>query len=234
MKTVLVTGGARGIGAEIAKIFAQNGYSVIINYNSSFESAQNLCAEIVKNGGDAHIYKADLRNAYEIKSMFDYILTYFKKLDVLVNNAGVSYTGTIDCLSDEEVKNIFSVNAVAPYFCCKYALPLLKKSPKSSVVNISSIWGINGASCEAAYSMTKHAIVGLTKSLAKEWSLIPINVNCVCPPFVFTSMTKGYSQKEVDDFCKETGTHAYNPCDVAKDVYKLALSNKSGVILIEK
>ncbi len=234
MKIVLVTGGSRGIGAETSKLFAKNGYTVIVNYNKSGDLAKKLCEEINNDGGDAHLYKADLQNQNEIEMMFDYIAKYFKKLDVLVNNAGVCFEGTIDSLSIDDAKKTFEINAISPYICCKCAFKLLKKSLNPCVVNVSSIWGIHGASCEVAYSMSKHAVVGLTKSLAKEWSFVPINVNCVCPPFVLTQMTKCYSAEEAEAFCKETGTHVYEPLEVANDIFKLVESNKTGVILEEK
>ncbi len=234
MKTVLVTGGSRGIGAATVKKFACEGYCVILNYNRSKADAQSLCDELRAGGCDVHLVQADVSNPKSVSDMFAYIKKYFKKLDVLVNNAGVWRGGTIDSVTVDDYDYVNNVNARGAYLCCAAALPLLKLSDRSSVVNVSSVWGLSGASCEVAYSMSKFALVGLTLGLAEEWARVPIAVNCVCPPIVRTEMCSEYSLEDISAFCKERGLREYLPSQVAQDIFDLATNGKTGVVLREQ
>ena len=234
MKVALVTGGARGIGAETVKIFAQEQYTVIINYRNSREQAERLKSELVANGCDVHLYCADVSDTQQVCEMFAWVGKYFKKLDVLVNNAGISLTKQLQDVTATEFDSVMNTNARSAFFCCQQALPLLKKSQRGSIVNVASIWGVEGASCESVYSMSKFAIVGLTKSLAEELKPANIVVNCVCPPIVLTDMCKHLTAQEVDAFCKQHSVKAYVASDVAKDVYLLSQSAQTGIILEEK
>ena len=110
----------------------------------------------------------------------------------------------------------------------------MKKGHDTSVVNVSSVWGVCGASCEAAYSMTKHAVVGLTRSLAEEWKDVPVRVSCICPPFVRTDMTAHYTEQDIALFEREYGVSAYTPEEVATDIYALAVHGENGTIKMEK
>ena len=234
MKVALITGGARGIGAETVKQFAQNKYTVIINYHNSREQAERLKNELTAIGSDVHLYCADVSDVREVCEMFAWIGKYFKKLDVLVNNAGISLVKLLQDVTVDEYNNVMNTNARSAFLCCQQALPLLKNSPRGAIVNIASIWGVQGASCESVYSMSKFAIVGLTKSLAEELKPSNIVVNCVCPPIVLTDMCKHLTAQDVDEFCKQHSVKAYTASDVAKDVYLLAQSTKTGIIFEEK
>lgn len=229
MKTVLITGGSRGIGAAAAKKFAQQGYTVLLNYNRSKQQAQDIRNAIVAQGGDAHLYCADISDTVQVREMFLWVQKYFKKLDVLVNNAGIALTKQLQDVQPSDFDAVMSVNARGMFFCCQQAYPLLKNSGGAAIVNISSVWGLYGASCESVYAMSKHAAVGLSKSLAEE--LAPtVAVNCLCPSFVYTDMCGGYSQQEIDDFCARYGKKAYSPQQVAEEIYQLAVCGKTGVI----
>ena len=190
MKVALVTGGARGIGAETVKKLAKEKYTVILNYRHSKQQAVELQRELIAAGGDIHLYCAYVSDVKQVSEMFAWVNKYFKKLDVLVNNAGVALTKQLQDVTESDYDTVMSTNAKAVFFCCQQALPLLKKSERGAIVNVSSIWGTKGASCESAYSMSKFAVVGLTKSLAEELQPAKITVNCVCPPIVLTDMSK--------------------------------------------
>ena len=234
MKIALVTGGARGIGAETVKKFAKEQYTVVINYHTSKARAEQLKAELVACGCDVHLYCADVSDVAQVSEMFNWVGKYFKKLDVLVNNAGVSLTKQLQDVTVEQFDMVMNTNAKSTFFCCQQALPLLRKSDRGAVVNVSSIWGTQGASCESVYSMSKFAVVGLTKSLAEELQPLNITVNCVCPPIVLTDMCRHLSQHEIDEFCAEHNVKAYLPSDVANDIYTLVQNGKTGIIFTEK
>lgn len=233
MKVVLVTGGARGIGAETVKKFAQEQYTVILNYHSSKSQAEALQRELVTSGCDVHLYCADVSDVAQVGEMFAWVGKYFKKIDVLVNNAGVALTKQLQDVAERAFDNVMNTNAKGAFFCCQQALPLLRKSERGAIVNVSSIWGTKGASCETAYSMSKHALVGLTKSLAQELQHANITVNCVCPPIVMTDMSKHLSRKDIDEFCGEHHVKAYSASQVANDIYALSQSDQTGTILLE-
>lgn len=234
MKTALITGASRGIGAATAKIFSANGYRVIALYNRSKSQAESLACELNSAGGDVHVMQVDLSDLEQIQSAFDYIAKYYKKIDVLVNNAGISKVGAIEQVSAVEVDEMWHVNALSAYVCCQKCFPLMKDVPHAAVVNVSSVWGVTGASCEVGYSMTKHAVVGLTASLAEEWAPSGVSVCCVCPPIVKTDMCAHLSKQDVAEFCERTGRRAYTAEQVAKDIFYLATQAPSGTILEEK
>ena len=231
MKICLVTGGSRGIGSAVVEKFAKSGYSVILNYNKSEQQAQELQRNLSAQGCDVHLYRADVANVAEVKDMFDWVAKYFKHIDVLVNNAGVWRGGVIQDVTEADYDFVTNVNAKGTWACCKYGLPLLLRSERASIVNVSSIWGLQGSACESVYSMSKFAIVGLTQSLAKELANTSVAVSCICPPIVKTDMCSCYSQTEIDDFCAENGLHAYTPDQVAESIYNLATTPNNGVVL---
>ena len=234
MKIALITGGARGIGAETVKKFAKEQYTVILNYRNSRVQAEQLQRELVQGGCDVHLYCADVSDVKQVSEMFAWVGKYFKKLDVLVNNAGVALTKQLQDVTESEFTHVINTNAKATFFCCQQAMPLLKNSERGAIVNVSSIWGVEGASCESVYSMSKFAIVGLTKSLAEELQPLNITVNCVCPPIVLTDMCKHLTKHDIDEFCAEHNVKAYSPSEVASDIYSLSQSGNTGIIFKEK
>lgn len=232
--TVLITGGAKGIGAATVRLFSSKGFRVILHYNTSKAQAEALQAELNASGGDVHLFQADLSVEEQVAAMAAFVGEYFHSLEVLVNNAGQSVVGTIEQVNSTELNRLFNVNTVSAYNCCRYFLPLLKRAEKPHVVNVSSMWGYKGASCEVAYSITKFGIIGLTKSLAEEWSSIPIKVNCVCPPIVLTDMCAHLSSMDVDLFCRYNLCQVYTPAMVASDIYKMATAGRSGMVIKER
>lgn len=183
MKKVLVTGGATGIGKACALLFEKEGYDVYITYNRT------------EPDYDVKKIKCDLKNTDEIKTMFDTKHGF----DILVNNAGVSLIKMINDVTDSDYEAVTAVNERAVYFMCKYALKDMINKKSGAIVNISSMWGQCGTSCETLYSMTKAGIIGLTKALAQEVAPSGITVNCVAPGIIDTRMNDMFSEDELKD-----------------------------------
>ena len=187
MKTALVTGASRGIGEAIARALSKDGFKVYINYLNSHEKAIKLAKEI---GGVA--VKADVSDPTQVRSMFDEI----GDINVLVCNAGISEYGLFSDLSHEKWRRVFAVNVDGVYNCVQCALPSMISRKEGSIITLSSVWGVHGASCEAAYSASKAAVIGLTKSLAKELGPSGIRVNCIAPGVIETDMMSGFSDED--------------------------------------
>lgn len=184
MKKVLITGGATGIGKATAQLFAQKGYDVFITYNQSepdFDGVTKI--------------KCNLQNENEIINSFNQT----GNIDILINNAGISLIKQINDTTAEEYDKLMSVNARSYFLCCREAAKMMIKNHKGAIVNVSSMWGQTGASCEIAYSMSKFAVVGLTRSLAQELAPSGITVNCVCPGIIDTRMNNMFDKKELED-----------------------------------
>ena len=219
MKTVLVTGGSRGIGKAIVEKFAKEGFNVILNYNKSFEPAKQL-EDTYKN---VRIYRADVSNRKEVQNMIDFAFETFGGIDILINNAGIGCTGLLQDLSFEEWQSVFNVNVNGMFNCTQLALPNMLSKHAGKIINISSIWGITGASFEIAYSASKAAIIGFTKALAKEVGPSGINVNSVAPGIIMTDMVSEYTIEEFDEIRNQIPLGEIGTTDdVANVVYFLA------------
>ncbi|MBR6600222.1 MAG: 3-oxoacyl-ACP reductase FabG [Oscillospiraceae bacterium] len=217
-KTVLITGASRGIGAATAEIFADNGYNVIINYNKNHERAKQIAS---KTGGN--LIQADVSDIAQTEKMIDSIISEYGKIDVLVNNAGISVTGTFDSISDEDARRLFDVNIFGTFNCTKLVLTHMLRRKYGKIINVSSMWGQVGASCEVHYSASKSAVIGFTKALAKEVGPSGITVNCVSPGFISTDMTACYTKEEVNAICEEIPVgRTGSPYEVAQAVFYLA------------
>lgn len=224
MKTVLVTGGARGIGKAISEKFAKNGYNVIVNYSKSEEAAYALAQEY----SNVRTFKADISNKKDVKNMIEFAQNEFKGVDILVNNAGISSSGLIQDLSEEELNRIFAVNVNGSIFCAQAVLPDMISKKNGKIINISSVWGMVGASNEVAYSASKAAIIGFTKALAKEVGPSNIHVNCVAPGIIMTDMVSDYSVEEFDDIRSNIPLDRIGSTeDIANIVYFLATDDAS-------
>lgn len=223
MSTVLITGSSRGIGAECARAFAKAGHDVAINYCRSAEKADALMNEIKALGGKAICVQADVADSAQVKKMFDTVRSAFGKVDVLVNNAGIAHTGLLTDMSDDEWQRLISTNLSGVFFCCREALRDMIRAHSGAIVNIASMWGEVGASCEAAYSASKAGVIGLTKALAKEVGPSGVRVNAVSPGVVMTDMMADYTQEEVSALKAETPLETLGtPGDIAEAVLFLA------------
>lgn len=202
-KTALVTGGATGIGAAIVKKLCKDGFSVAVNYNSSEQRAKLLCSELISSGYNAFPVKCDVSSAEQVEKMVSEVRERFGSIDVLVNNAGVSLWGLFDNVSDSEWNKTLDVNLKGTFNCCREAVKLMLSNKYGRIINISSVWGQTGASCEAVYSASKAGIIGLTKALAKEYAPSGITVNCIAPGVIDTDMMSRFSDEEKAAVCEE-------------------------------
>lgn len=222
-KVVLVTGGSRGIGKAISEKFAKNGHIVIINYNSSQEEAREIKKNMDKLYYNSEIYKCDITKYEEVKEMIEYILGKYKRIDVLINNAGISEFKLFTDISVADWNNIMDTNLNGMFYCCKEVVGNMISNKSGKIINISSIWGIVGASCEVHYSVAKAGVIGLTKALAKELAPSNINVNCIAPGMINTDMNKDLSDDEMKDIIEEIPLMKIGtPKDVAELAYFLS------------
>lgn len=222
-KVVLVTGGSRGIGAAVCRKFASEGYLVAVNYEKNQDAAEKLAAEI---GGRA--YCADVSDENAVSTMFDRVEAELGEVSVLVNNAGISVTGLFQDCSEVEWQRLFGVNVGGVFHCTKRALGAMLRKQSGAIVNLSSIWGVTGASCETHYSATKAAVIGYTKALAKELAPSGIRVNAVAPGAVDTDMNAHLTKEDWDAFLEEVplGTVG-KPEEIASAVFYLASEEAS-------
>ena len=222
-KTVLITGASRGIGKAIAKLFAENNYNVVINYNKSEDEAKELQNYLTNKGYSVRIFKADVSNINEVNSLVNYTIGQFEKIDVLINNAGISKTNLFTDISYEEWNEIMNVNLNGVFYTTKKALQYMLPEMSGKIINISSIWGMVGGSFEVHYSASKAAIIGMTKALAKELGPSNINVNCIAPGVIKTDMLNNVSEETLDALKEETPLMKLgSPEDIAKCALFLA------------
>ena len=203
-KSALITGASRGIGAATARLLARRGYAVALNYCRSQTAAFALAEELERAGHIAFPVRADVSDGKECQKMVDTVLEKFCQLDILVCNAGVSQFGLLSDLTDAEWRNIFAVNVDGVFHCCRAAIPHFVRRKTGKIVTVSSMWGQAGASCEAAYSASKAAVIGLTKALAKELGPSGVTVNCVAPGVIDTEMNASLGEETLAELAAET------------------------------
>ncbi|MBO5929291.1 MAG: SDR family oxidoreductase [Clostridia bacterium] len=204
MKTVLITGASRGIGAATAKLFAANGYTVAINYYRSVESAERLVQEITAAGGDAFAVCADVANEQAVSEMMQSVLQRCGRLDVLIHNAGIANQALLTDTTPQEWHRMLGVHLDGAYYCCRAAIPAMLKNGGGKILTVSSMWGVTGASCEVAYSSAKAGLIGFSKALAKELGPSNITVNCVAPGVIDTDMCSSLDADTMKGLAEET------------------------------
>ena len=201
MKIVLITGASRGIGAAMARVFASDGYLVAANYNNSYSAAAELAAQ----SNNIEIFKADVSKSSEVEKMFSDIKERFGKMpDVLINNAGISHSGIMNDDTECIYDSIFDTNMRSVFLCSKRASEYMIREKRGKIINISSVWGQTGASCEVLYSASKAAVIGFTKAFAKEVGPSGINVNCISPGVIKTDMLSCCSDDVLCELADET------------------------------
>lgn len=227
MKTAIITGASKGIGREIALCLAKNDFNVVINYNKSEKEAVDLQRDITALGKKAEIFCADVKNRDQVDGMIAFTLEKFGDIDLLVNNAGIQSVKLISDFSLDEWKDMLDTHLTGAFNTVQAVLPTFIHKKSGKIINISSMWGQTGASCEVPYSTAKAGLIGFTKALAKELAPSQITVNCVAPGVIETDMLKSFSESdrrliEEDIPLGRIGS----PSDIAKAV--LYLANISG------
>lgn len=202
-KTIIVTGASRGIGAAIVKMLAKEDYNIVLNYNKSEEIAKKIQEEFTKQGKNVEIFKADVSKREEVKKLIEFTINKFKKIDVLINNAGISQTRLFTDITDEDWNNMLNVNLNSVFYMTQEVLPYMIHEKEGCIINISSIWGITGAACETHYSVAKAGVDAMTKSLAKELGPSNIRVNSIAPGIIDTDMNKYLSDEELANIEEE-------------------------------
>ena len=196
---VLITGASRGIGRDIAIVLAKNGHKVIANYNKSEQQA----IELQNENENIEIYKADVSRREEVHKMVEGILKKYGRIDVLINNAGISENKLFTDVSDQDWTRMININLYSVFCVTQEVLPNMIHNKKGCIVNISSIWGMVGASCETIYSVTKAGINGMTKALAKELGPSNVRVNAIAPGIIDTDMNKNLTQEDIKNIEEE-------------------------------
>ena len=188
-KTVFVTGASRGIGKEVALKYAENGYDVIINYVSDKTDVEKKEKEFKEKGADTLILKADVSNPEEVQNVVDKAIEKFGKIDVLVNNAGITRDNLLMRMSEEEFDKVLEINLKGTFLVTKAVTKYMMKKRSGSIINLSSVVGVAGNAGQCNYSASKAGIIGFTKSIAKELASRNIRANAVAPGFIETDMT---------------------------------------------
>ena len=218
-KVVLVTGGSRGIGANIVEALAKDGYNVILNYNNSENEARKIQENLLKQNINIDIYQADVSNHIEVTGLVNYCINKYHKIDVLINNAGISQIKLFTDISDIEWNNMIQTNLTSAFYTIKDTLPSMIHHKSGCIINISSIWGVTGGSCEVGYSTSKAAIIGFSKALAKEMGPSNIRINCIAPGIIDTDMNKNLNENDIEAIKEEI---PLNRIGVSTDIAKCA------------
>lgn len=214
MKVVLITGASRGIGRNIAITLNKKGYTIIANYNKSEKEALEL-----KEQYNIDIYKADVTNRDEVKQMVEYCINKYGKIDCLINNAGISQIKLFTDITDEDLENIIKTNLISVFVTTQEVAKNMIHEKQGCIINISSMWGEVGASCETHYSASKAGVNGLTKALAKELGLSNIRVNAIAPGVIDTDMNKNLDKETINELKQEIPLNRIGkPEDITKCV----------------
>ena len=202
-KVVIVTGASRGIGRNIATTLAKKGYIVIANYNKSENKAIELQQNLEKENINIDIFKADVSNRDEVKKLVQFVINKYKKIDCVINNAGIDQVKMFLDITDTDWNNMISNNLNSVFYMCQEVLPYMIHEKNGVIINISSIWGVTGASCESHYAVSKAGIDALTKSLAKEMGPSNIRINSIAPGFIDTEMNNNLNEEEKKEIKEE-------------------------------
>jgi len=195
---IVVTGASRGIGRAIALRFAKKGYRMAIACHNNSGMLDEVCHNIINYGAECLTYTGDLSDPSDVNELFENVYSQFGTVDVLINNAGISYIGLLSEMSDDDWNNVISTNLNSVFYCCRRVIPGMVHTKNGSILNISSVWGNTGASCEVAYSASKGAVNAFTKALAKELAPSNIQVNAVACGLIDTTMNDHLSVDELE------------------------------------
>ena len=230
MPSVLITGASRGIGRAAALAFAKAGWWVAANYNNSREQALSLVEEIKAIGGTAIAIQCDVSDYDACRNMIKQAEAAFGHIDALVNNAGISCDMLFSDTRPQDWRRTFSINTDGVYNCCHIIADSMISRKKGAIVNVSSIWGVTGASCEVAYSASKAAVIGFTKALAKELGPSNIRVNCVAPGVIDTEMNANLTPEDIAVLSDETPLCRIGTAEEAAQAILFLASDKASFI----
>ncbi len=226
MQTALITGASRGIGSAIARRLAADGFRIIVNYHTAEKQAEYLAAQLnnTHGKGSTVLYRADVSDREQVERMF----RAAGGVDVLVNNAGIAQQKLFTDITEQDWNRMFDVDVKGVFHCCQCALPYMIHQKRGKIINISSMWGQVGASCEVHYSAAKAAVIGLTKALAKEVGPSGIQVNCIAPGVIQTEMNAKLDESTIDELKEETPLGVIGSAeDIAAAVSFLAGENSN-------
>lgn len=227
-KTAIITGASRGIGAEIAKRFAQAGANVVVNYSGSQQKAEAVAEAIEENGGKAIAVKANVADADAVKAMVDETISQFGTVDILVNNAGITRDNLMMRMKDDEWDDVINTNLKGVFVCTKAVTRQMMKQRSGRIVNIASIVGVMGNAGQANYVASKAGVIGLTKTTARELASRGITANAVAPGFITTDMTDGLNEEIQQSMMSQIPLGRFGkPEEVAKAALFLASDEAS-------
>ncbi len=230
MSTVLITGSSRGIGKEIARKFLENNFNVVINCKNNISELNDTLEELKKISANVIALPCDVGDFQAVTNMFDSAEKYFGEIDILINNAAVSYFGLFNQMDYLDIQNLLSSNLMSVLNCTRLAIPSMIKNKRGCVINISSIWSISGASCEAVYSATKGAVDSFTKALAKEAGPSNVRVNSIACGVIDTDMNSRLTKEEKQEMIDNIPLSRFGkPEEIAELCYFLC-SNKAEYI----
>ena len=229
-QVVLVTGASRGIGRAVAERFAREGFAVAVHYNTGKNEAESLVHELAAQGYLALAVQADIRDSGQGQRMVDMVSNTLGDVDILINNAGIAQQKLFTDLTDEEWHNMFAVHVDGTFYCTRAVLPMMIHQKQGYIVNISSMWGQVGGSCEVHYSAAKGAIQAMTKALAKEVGPSGVRVNCVAPGVIQTEMNKLLDTETLEALREETPLEMLGTAEQVADLVFFLCSEQSAFI----
>jgi 3-oxoacyl-[acyl-carrier protein] reductase len=209
----LITGASGGLGSSLAAEFARAGYAVVVNYHTNRKIAERVADAVVEDGGEALCCRADASNAAEVKSMVERAISRWGRLDVLVNNAGVTHDSLVIRMKESEWDRIMRANVKSAFVCCRAVIPQMMVQRSGHIINISSLLGVRGGKGACAYAASKAALIGLTKSLARELGDYGIRVNAVTPGFMLTPMTESLTGEVLEEERRASVVHRFSDPD---------------------
>ena len=219
MKNVIVTGGSRGIGRCLVENLAREGYNVLLNYNKSEKQAKKIQSDLKEEGISIEIFKADVAIKDDVKKLIDYAVKKWGTIDVLINNAGIARLQMFQDVTESDWDELINTNLKSAFYACQEVLPNMIHQKSGCIINISSIWGLVGASCETVYSISKAGMDALTKSLAKELGPSNIRVNSIAPGVINTEMNSKLDEHIINEIKNETPLQRIgNPVDIYRCV----------------
>lgn len=229
-KVVLVTGASRGIGKAVAERFAREGYAVALHYNTGKVEAEAAVQKLTLAGYTAMAVQADVRDSAQVQQMVDTVSHALGNIGILINNAGIAQQKLFTDITDEEWHNMFAVHVDGTFYCTRAVLPVMIRQKQGCIVNISSMWGQVGGSCEVHYSAAKGAIQAMTKALAKEVGPSGVRVNCVAPGVIQTEMNKLLDAETLEALREDTPLEMLGTAEHVADLVYFLCSEQATFI----